>query len=100
MQSCWALCEPRDHCKYLIGNSERSLLISVSTQTREQKANVPLERFIHYWLGSNVSEQNRSNVVHKIQELDSYLGNVATIYRETQFHEGARFLSYFKKGYE
>lgn len=84
----------------ILSSAEISVLILFSSQTREQKPNVPLERFIHYWLGSNVSEQNRSNVVHKIQELDSYLGNVATIYRETQFHEGARFLSYFKNGYE
>jgi len=61
---------------------------------------VILERYIHYWLGKNVSEQNRSNVVHKIQELDSYLGNVSSIYRETQSLESARFLSYFKMGYE
>ncbi|KAH8298354.1 hypothetical protein KR018_008086, partial [Drosophila ironensis] len=73
---------------------------SPTSQTREQKPNVTLERYIHYWLGRNVSEQNRSNVVHKIQELDSYLGNVASIYRETQNHESARFLSYFKSGYD
>ncbi|BFF95298.1 villin-like protein quail [Drosophila madeirensis] len=70
------------------------------TITREQKPNVVLERYIHYWLGRNVSEQNRSNVMHKIQELDSYLGNVGAIYRETQNHESPRFLSYFKKGYD
>ncbi|XP_026844669.1 villin-like protein quail isoform X1 [Drosophila persimilis] len=70
------------------------------TITREQKPNVVLERYIHYWLGGNVSEQNRSNVMHKIQELDSYLGNAAAIYRETQNHESPRFLSYFKKGYD
>ncbi|XP_034100246.1 villin-like protein quail isoform X1 [Drosophila albomicans] len=90
-----------DNCAYIIyASSLVGHYANHETITREQKPNVPLERYIHYWLGSNVSEQNRSNVVHKIQELDSYLGNVASIYRETQNHESARFLSYFKKGYD
>ncbi|XP_034118077.1 LOW QUALITY PROTEIN: villin-like protein quail [Drosophila albomicans] len=90
-----------DNCAYIIyASSLVGHYANHETITREQKPNVPLERYIHYWLGSNISEQNRSNVVHKIQELDSYLGNVASIYRETQNHESARFLSYFKKGYD
>ncbi|XP_023032217.1 villin-like protein quail isoform X2 [Drosophila willistoni] len=90
-----------DNCAYIIyASSLVGHYATHETITREQKSNVLLERYIHYWLGSNVSEQNRSNVVHKIQELDSYLGNVAAIYRETQNHESARFLSYFKKGYD
>ncbi|KAL7739752.1 hypothetical protein ACLKA6_014992 [Drosophila palustris] len=90
-----------DNCAYIIyASSLVGHYANHETITREQKPNVPLERYIHYWLGSNVSEQNRSNVVHKIQELDTYLGNVASIYRESQNHESARFLSYFKKGYD
>ncbi|KAH8414784.1 hypothetical protein KR215_003987 [Drosophila sulfurigaster] len=90
-----------ENCAYIIyASSLVGHCANHETITREQKPNVPLERYIHYWLGSNVSEQNRSNVGHKIQELDSYLGNVASIYRETQNHESARFLSYFKKGYD
>ncbi|XP_064546786.1 villin-like protein quail isoform X1 [Drosophila montana] len=90
-----------DNCAYIIYASNLvGHYASHETITREQKPNVPLERYIHYWLGSNVTEQNRSNVVHKIQELDSYLGNVSSIYREAQNHESARFLSYFKNGYD
>uniref|UniRef100_A0A6P4FDP0 Villin-like protein quail isoform X1 n=1 Tax=Drosophila rhopaloa TaxID=1041015 RepID=A0A6P4FDP0_DRORH len=90
-----------DNCAYIIyAASLPGHYANHETITREQKPNVVLERYIHYWLGKNVSEQNRSNVVHKIQELDSYLGNVASIYRETQNLESARFLSYFKKGYD
>ncbi|XP_020812284.1 villin-like protein quail isoform X1 [Drosophila serrata] len=90
-----------DNCAYIVyAASLAGHYANHETITREQKPNVTLERYIHYWLGGNVSEQNRSNVVHKIQELDSYLGNVASIYRETQSHESARFLSYFKKGYD
>ncbi|KAH8412783.1 hypothetical protein KR009_005719, partial [Drosophila setifemur] len=90
-----------DNCAYIVyAASLAGHYANHETITREQKPNVVLERYIHYWLGRNVSEQNRSNVVHKIQELDSYLGNVAAIYRETQNHESARFLSYFKKGYD
>ncbi|XP_030243943.1 villin-like protein quail isoform X2 [Drosophila navojoa] len=90
-----------DNCAYIIYAANLvGHYASHETITREQKPNVPLERYIHYWLGSQVSEQNRSNVVHKIQELDTYLGNVASIYRESQHHESARFLSYFKNGYD
>ncbi|XP_030382996.1 villin-like protein quail [Scaptodrosophila lebanonensis] len=91
----------QDNCAYIIyAASTVGHYVSHETITRDQKPNVTLERYIHYWLGSSVTEQNRSNVVHKIQELDSYLGNVATIYRETQNRESARFLSYFRKGYD
>ncbi|XP_070133242.1 villin-like protein quail isoform X1 [Drosophila bipectinata] len=90
-----------DTCAYIVyAASLTGHYATHETITREQKPNVVLERYIHYWLGRNVSEQNRSNVVHKIQELDLYLGNVAAIYRETQGHESARFLSYFKSGYD
>ncbi|EDW04121.1 GH10154 [Drosophila grimshawi] len=90
-----------DNCAYIIYAANLvGHYANHETITREQKANVPLERYIHYWLGNNVTEQNRSNVVHKIQELDSYLGNVASIYRESQNNESARFLSYFKNGYD
>ncbi|XP_017834860.1 villin-like protein quail [Drosophila busckii] len=90
-----------DNCAYIIYAANLvGHYATHETITREQKSNVTLERYIHYWLGSSVSEQNRSNAVHKIQELDTYLGNVATIYREVQHHESPRFLSYFKKGYD
>ncbi|XP_037823752.1 villin-like protein quail isoform X1 [Lucilia sericata] len=88
-----------DDCAYIIyACGPTGTFVNQDTITREVKPSISLERFIHFWLGENVSEQKRSNVAHKIQELDSYFGNVATEYRETQNNESARFLSYFKKG--
>ncbi|XP_005179741.1 villin-like protein quail isoform X2 [Musca domestica] len=88
-----------DDCAYIIyAAAAAGTYVNQDTITREVKPSVNLERFIHFWLGENVSEQKRSNVAHKIQELDSYFNNVAVEYRETQGNESARFLSYFKKG--
>lgn len=57
-----------------------------------------IQRCLHFWLGEHVSEDRRGQVSHKINELDSYLSNTATIFRETQNNESERFLSYFKRG--
>ncbi|XP_011201765.2 villin-like protein quail isoform X1 [Bactrocera dorsalis] len=89
-----------DDCAYIIyAAAPKGIYVNQETITRETKPGTYLERFIHFWLGEKVSEQKRSNVAHKIQELDSYFNNVATEYRETQGNESARFLSYFKKGF-
>jgi len=69
-----------------------------SSQTREIKKGTILQRFIHFWIGANATEQTRINIAQKIKELDSYFGNEAAQYRETQNYESARFLSYFKHG--
>ncbi|XP_017474313.1 PREDICTED: villin-like protein quail [Rhagoletis zephyria] len=89
-----------DDCAYIIyAAGPKGTYVNQDTITRETKAGTYLDRFIHFWLGEKVSEQKRSNVAHKIQELDSYFNNVATEYREAQGNESARFLSYFKKGF-
>lgn len=67
-------------------------------QNREVKTNVQLERYIHFWLGSAVTQQESGNVAYKVMELDNHLGNIATQYRETQENESERFMSYFKEG--
>uniref|UniRef100_A0A1B0FIP6 HP domain-containing protein n=1 Tax=Glossina morsitans morsitans TaxID=37546 RepID=A0A1B0FIP6_GLOMM len=88
-----------DDCAYIVyAASPIGGYVNQHTITREVKSSSTLERFIHFWLGENVSEQKRSNVAHKIQELDSYFSNTATEYRETQANESPRFLSYFKAG--
>uniref|UniRef100_A0A1A9WZZ4 HP domain-containing protein n=1 Tax=Glossina brevipalpis TaxID=37001 RepID=A0A1A9WZZ4_9MUSC len=88
-----------DDCAYIIyAASPIGGYVNQYTITREVKSSCTVERFIHFWLGEHVSEQKRSNVAHKIQELDSYFNNTATEYRETQANESPRFLSYFKAG--
>jgi len=58
-----------------------------------------LERFIHLWIGDNTTNEQSGSAVYKLIELDIYLGNTSTEYRETQGNESARFLSYFKSGF-
>lgn len=68
-------------------------------QSREIKPNaVQLNHFIHFWLGSKATPDKSGNVAYKVIELDNYLDNVSTQYRETQENESARFMSYFKNG--
>lgn len=57
-----------------------------------------MQRFIHFWLGDSITPEKSGNAAYKVIELDNYLGNTATLCRETQANESARFLSYFKQG--
>lgn len=69
------------------------------SQSREVKPNItPLYGFIHFWLGANCTSDKSGNVAYKVIELDTHLESIASQYRETQEHESARFMSYFKDG--
>lgn len=88
-----------DDCCYLVyAACPVGTYVSQETVAKEVKSNVSLERFIHFWLGSKVNQQKKANAAHKVMELDSYFGNIATEYRESQFNESVRFKSYFKRG--
>jgi Gelsolin repeat len=67
-----------------------------SPQSREIKTPVPIERFIHVWLGASSSAVKSKHAALKIIELDLHLNHTATQYRETQGYETKRFLAYFK----
>ena len=70
-------------------------------QSREIKAPVTIERFIHVWLGANSSTVKSKHAALKIIELDLHLNHTAVQYRETQGQETRRFLAYFKEhGFE
>ncbi|XP_055837205.1 villin-like protein quail [Episyrphus balteatus] len=89
-----------DDCCYIIyAACPVGTYVNQDTISREAKNNnTPLERFIHFWLGEKVTQQKKANVAHKVMELDTYFGNVATEYRESQDNESVRFMSYFKRG--
>lgn len=59
---------------------------------------LPLQSFIHFWLGAKTTAERSGNVAYKVIELDNHLENQSCQYRETQEHESARFMSYFKDG--
>lgn len=51
---------------------------------------------IHYWLGTDVKEDDLALASDKALELDEALGSCAVQYREVQGQETEKFLSFFK----
>lgn len=79
--------------------NKKSNWIIIYLKSREIRPNTNvLYGFIHFWLGTNTTSDKSGNVAYKVIELDNHLDNVACQYRETQEHESARFMSYFKDG--
>ncbi|KAK2720743.1 hypothetical protein QYM36_004582, partial [Artemia franciscana] len=85
-------------------NGDSYLLYSASERGQQAGPNVAfkeakgaLEQFVHFWLGSETSQDEAGVAAIKAVELDDFLGGSPVQMRETEGNESARFMGYFRE---
>lgn len=68
--------------------------------TKQRPGSSSFEWDIHFWLGTDSSQDEMGVAAYKTVELDDSLGGGPVQYREVQEHESKQFLSVFKGGVE
>lgn len=63
--------------------------------TYEEKDTEVLRYDLHYWLGTDTSQDEAGTAAYKTVELDDHLGGAAVQYRQICRRENSLFLSYF-----
>ncbi|XP_043192707.1 advillin-like [Amphibalanus amphitrite] len=95
---------PRDqYGKFYRGDSYVILNVSEGRKpggvgTKVHETSGPTTSSIHFWLGSQTSQDEAGVAAYKTVELDDLLGGTPVQYREVEGHESQRFRSYFPSG--
>lgn len=85
------------HISCLSSHREISLS-SLSVRLQTQKVGCSLSYKIHYWIGSQSSQDEQGAAAVYTIQLDEALGGTPIQYREAQNHESDAFKGYFKQG--
>ncbi|XP_064475215.1 advillin-like [Ornithodoros turicata] len=95
---------PKEQYGYFYtGDSYIVAAVSDSTERahsfmKGKRATGPLEIHIHFWLGTQTSQEEAGVAAYKTVELDNFLGATSVQHREVQGFESRRFISYFSRG--
>jgi gelsolin len=69
----------------------------ICLNTYKDKENPTKLRYdVHFWLGTETSQDEAGTAAYKTVELDTYLGDLPVQHREIESKESALFCSYFK----
>jgi len=82
----------QDYGKFFTGDSY------IILNTYNEPSSKELLYDVHFWIGSQSSQDEYGTAAYKTVELDTFLDDKPVQHREVQGHESELFLSYFKQG--
>jgi len=88
----------KDYGSFYQGDSYIVLNTYIVKDPQTGKPTKKLAWDVHFWIGSESSQDEYGVAAYKTVELDDKLNDGAVQHRETQGHESALFKSYFPKG--
>jgi len=88
--------DKKNYGKFCTGDSY-IVLYTYRAKDVEGKDTDKLKYNVHFWLGSETSQDEAGTAAYKTVELDDYLGDIPVQYREVQGWESAEFRSLFPK---